>query len=123
MALLGRIGGLLAWQWQDYSREHCDRTNLVVHMATVPAFIAGTLAFATQALHAQWFGAAVAAVVAATALLIQEITQGREAVRPVPPTGAGDAIARVFAEQFITFPRFVLMGYWARNLARPYNQG
>jgi len=123
MALLGRIGGLLAWQWQHYSREHCDRANLVVHMATVPAFIAGTLACATQALHAQWFGAAVAAVVAAIALLVQEIAQGREAVRPAPPTGTGDAIARVFAEQFITFPRFVLMGHWARNLAGPYNQG
>ena len=123
MALLGRIGGLLAWQWQDYSREHRDRVNLVVHMATVPAFIAGTLACATQAMHAQWFGAAVAAVVAAIALLVQEISHGREGVRPLPPSSAANAIARVFAEQFFTFPRFVLMGHWARNLAGPYNQG
>ena len=117
MASDEREGGLLDWQWRNYSRGHRDRSNLLIHMIGVPMFIAGTLAFATQALRAQWFGAACALVFAAIAFAIQGIGHKRERVPPVPFASAGDFVARVFAEQFITFPRFVLSGQWARNLA------
>jgi hypothetical protein len=122
MATSDRDGGLLAWQWRNYSRNHRDRANLLIHMLAVPVFIAGVLAFATQALKAQWFGAAVSAVVAVAAFAVQGIGHKRERVAPEPFAGPGDFVARVFAEQFITFPRFVLMGQWARNLAEPDNQ-
>jgi uncharacterized membrane protein YGL010W len=122
MASNERDGGLLAWQWRYYSRNHRDRANLLIHMLAVPVFIAGVLAFATQALKAQWFGAAVSAVVAVAAFAVQGIGHKRERVAPELFAGPGDFVARVFAEQFITFPRFVLMGQWARNLAEPDNQ-
>jgi len=43
-----RDGGVLAWQWRGYSRNHRDHLNLLIHMMAVPAFIGGTLAAATQ---------------------------------------------------------------------------
>jgi uncharacterized membrane protein YGL010W len=118
-----RDGGILAWQWRDYSRYHRDRLNLLIHMMAVPAFIAGTLAAITQALQAQWFGASVAIVFAAAAFAVQGVGHRRERVAPEPFAGPGDFAARVFAEQFITFPRFVLAGQWARNLAEPTTKG
>ena len=117
-----REGGLLDWQWRGYSRNHRDRANLLIHMLGVPLFIAGTLAFVTQATRAQWFGAAIAILAAVVAFAVQGIGHKRERVAPEPFTGPADFIARVFAEQFITFPRFVLMGQWARNLANPDNR-
>ena len=122
MAASEREGGLLEWQWRGYSRNHRDRANLLIHMVGVPVFIAGTLAFVTQVTRAQWFGAAVAMVVAVAAFAVQGIGHKRERVAPEPFSGPGDFVARVFAEQFITFPRFVLMGQWARNLAEPDNR-
>jgi len=114
-----REGGLLAWQWRGYSRNHRDRVNLLIHMLAVPAFIAGTLAAATQAWHANWYGASVALAVALAAFALQGIGHKRERVAPEPFAGPADFITRVFAEQYVTFPRFVLMGQWARNLAEP----
>jgi hypothetical protein len=35
-------------------------------------------------------------------------------VRPVPFAGPVDVVSRIFAEQLITFPRFVLSGQFAR---------
>ncbi len=122
MADSGRDGGLLGWQWRGYSRNHRDRANLLIHMIGVPVFIAGVLAFVTQAARAQWFGAAFAMVVAVAGFAVQGIGHKRERIAPVPFAGPGDFVARVFAEQFITFPRFVLMGQWARNLADPENR-
>jgi uncharacterized membrane protein YGL010W len=122
MAISERDGGLLDWQWRNYSRNHRDLANLLIHMIGVPVFIAGVLAFITQALRAQWFGAAFALVVAVAAFAVQGIGHKRERVAPEPFAGPGDFVARVFAEQFITFPRFVLMGQWARNLADPENR-
>ena len=115
----GRDGGLLAWQWRNYARAHRDRANLLIHMLAVPMFIAGVLAFLTQVARAQWFGAVVALVLAVLAFAAQGLGHRREHVAPEPFAGPGDFVARVVAEQFITFPRFVLMGQWARNLAEP----
>jgi hypothetical protein len=118
-----REGGLLAWQWNGYSRNHRDRVNLLIHFIAVPAFIAGTLAALTQALRGQWFGALLAIVVAIFAFAVQGVGHKRERVVPEPFFGPADFASRVFAEQFITFPRFVLMGQWAKNFAEQDNRG
>jgi hypothetical protein len=39
-----------------------------------------------------------------------------EPVPPEPFTGAGNAVARLLLEQWITFPRFVVSGGWHRAL-------
>jgi hypothetical protein len=123
MASSERQGGLLGWQWRGYSRNHCDRVNLLVHMIAVPFFIAGMLAFVVLSLHAQWLGALVAILVAVAAFVLQGVGHKREREAPQPFAGPSDFVARVFAEQFITFPRFVLTGQWARNLAGAGNRG
>ena len=118
-----REGGLLAWQWRGYARNHRDRVNLLIHMLAVPAFIAGALATATQALQMRWFGASIALIFAVVAFAVQGIGHKRERSAPEPFAGPGDFFARIFVEQFITFPRFVLSGQWARNLAGQYHGG
>ena len=40
----------------------------------------------------------------------------KEPVPPEPFTGLGNALSRIFLEQWITFPRFVLSGGWLRAL-------
>lgn len=108
-----RNEGLLTWQWQQYPVGHQDRTNLALHVATVPLFCAGTLA----ALASPLLG--VAAAVGGLLAMVGAIgVQGRghkaERTPPVPFRGPGDALARLFFEQWVTFPRFVLSGAFAR---------
>jgi uncharacterized membrane protein YGL010W len=118
-----REGGLLAWQWRGYSCNHRNPGNLLIHIVAVPMFIAGILAAVTLVLQAQWIGALLALVLAVVTFALQGIGHRREKIAPEPFSGAGDFVARVLAEQFITFPRFVLMGQWARNLAEQNNRG
>ena len=106
----------LRWQWSDYSAKHRSRANLLIHIVAVPLFQVGTLLLGYSALQraAGVMGLGVACVVVSLAL------QGRghklEAEPPTPFGGAGDAVRRIMAEQWITFPRFVLSGGWYRNL-------
>jgi uncharacterized membrane protein YGL010W len=114
---MAREGGLIAWQWRDYGRNHTDKVSLVLHMVGVPMFIAGTLAAFRGAVYGNWLGVAVALVVVVVGFALQGIGHRREAEQPVPFDGPADFVARIFTEQFVTFPRFVLTGHWLRHLA------
>lgn len=115
---MAREGGLIAWQWRGYERNHRDRLNLLLHIVAVPAFIAGVLACLRFLTWSHWLAALLALTFAAVAFLVQGIGHKREVEAPVPFDGPADFFGRVLVEQFITFPRFVLSGQWARNLAR-----
>jgi hypothetical protein len=108
-----REGGLLAWQLRGYPRAHADRRNLAVHALTVPVFMAGTGAILLAPFLGTWLVA-----VGLPAMLIPVAAQGRghrlEADPPAPFHGPSDLAARLFVEQWITFPRFVLGGGFAR---------
>lgn len=103
---------LISWQWGQYPLGHRDRRNLAVHAATVPLFIGGVVATAAS----PWLG--VPALLGAALLPIAMAAQGRghrrEAAPPAPFEGPLDVVFRIFAEQLITFPRFVLSGGFAR---------
>ncbi|MCZ8063007.1 Mpo1-like protein [Silanimonas sp.] len=114
-----REGGLLAWQFRDYAERHQDKLNLWLHLYAVPAFIAGTLAAALNLLALSLVGVVASLSFVVLAFLIQGLGHKREASAPVPFDGPGDFLKRVFAEQFVTFPRFVLSGGWMRNVTRP----
>ena len=114
----GREGGLLAWQFRDYAERHQDRLNLWLHLYAVPAFIAGVLAAVFNLFALSVVGVVVCVVFAALAFLVQGLGHKRESTRPVPFDGPADFLRRVFAEQFVTFPRFVLSGGWMRNVTR-----
>ena len=106
----------LRWQWSDYSGKHRSRANLLIHIVAVPLVQVGTLLMVYGALQraAAVVGASVACVV--VSLAVQGRGHRLEAEPPAPFGGAGDFIRRVAAEQWVTFPRFVLSGGWYRNL-------
>jgi hypothetical protein len=114
---MAREGGIMAWQWTGYGRNHRDRGNLWLHFLAVPAFIAGTLGLVSTLLHGWWFAALLSIALMVGAFAVQGLGHRREAEAPVPFDGPGDFLARVFTEQFITFPRFVLSGDWLRQLS------
>ena len=113
---------LLAWQWSDYAAKHQDRLNLLLHIVTVPLFQVGTLVVLCALFAASGWAAAVGVVCMVGALAAQGRGHKREPETPTPFDGPADFVTRFFAEQWVTFPRFVLSGRWYRNLtarARP----
>ncbi len=109
---------LLRWQWNLYTDGHRHRVNLLIHIVAVPVFqlstllaIVGILAFSFDVL-----------IVGLVGMGLSIAAQGRghklEAVPPVPIEGARNFLSRFFAEQWVTFPRFVLTGGWLGNLRK-----
>ena len=109
------LGQLLRWQWQGYRHTHSSQANLVIHVITVPAFLLGTLAvvYAIVTLTGWWAVAGVLAM--ATAMALQGVGHRLEPSAPAPFTGLGNAASRIFLEQWVTFPRYLLSGAWRRN--------
>lgn len=110
----GMRTNLLSWQWEAYSANHQNRANLLLHIATVPLFIAGFAALVATPLLGPWW----LALVGLGGMLVALAMQGRghrgESTPPIPFTGPGDFVTRFLAEQLISFPRFVLSGGWWR---------
>jgi len=106
---------LLRWQWQAYPGTHAARTNLLLHIFTVPFFWVGSVLLILGLMHLDWRSL----VLGPACILVPLIAQGRghklEANPPAKFTGPWNFIARLFLEQWITFPRFVLSGGWWRN--------
>ena len=109
---------LLQWQWEGYARYHQSRFNLLLHIVVVPLFIAGNIALVAALYSGAWLPALLAASAMAISLVAQGRGHGKESVPPEPFSGPGNAVARLFLEQWITFPRFVFSGGWAKALQR-----
>ena len=109
---------LIAWQWKLYPTNHLDRRNLVMHLVTVPLFWAATLTLLASPLLGL-VAALGSALTLVAVIALQGRTHGLEVVKPVPFRGPFDVLLRIFAEQFFTFPRFVLTG----GLARAWRSG
>ncbi len=109
-----REGGLLRWQWALYPDNHTRRATLAVHLATVPLFWSGCVALGAAAARGPWWLAPAGLAALGVALAAQGRTHRQEPVAPVPFRGPLDVIARLLVEQWITFPRFVLSGAFAR---------
>jgi hypothetical protein len=60
------------------------------------------------------------AAVAIAAMLVSVALQGRghrqESTPPEPFTSPVNAVSRIFLEQWVTFPRFVLSGGWSHAM-------
>ncbi|HTS81784.1 MAG TPA: terminase [Myxococcaceae bacterium] len=106
-------GPFLAWQWSRYPPTHRDRRNLLVHALTVPVFQAGTVALVTAPFVSGWLALAGAVAIAAV-MGVQGRTHRLERLPPSPFRGPGDVVARFFAEQWVTFPRYVASGEFGR---------
>ena len=104
---------LLSWQWKLYPEGHRDRRNLAIHLATQPLFFAGVVALVVSPFAGWWL-----ALVGPAAMVLTVALQGRghkmEKSAPAPFEGPLDVAKRLFFEQMITFPRYVLSGGFAR---------
>jgi hypothetical protein len=110
------VSHLLRWQWVGYARYHQSRANLLVHIVVVPLFLAGNVGLVAAVVQRSWLmaGFSLAAIVVSVA--VQGRGHAREAVPPEPFSSPFNAVSRIFLEQWVTFPRFVLSGGWSRAL-------
>jgi len=108
--------GLLAWQWEGYARYHQSRANLLLHIVLVPLFLAGNIALIVGVMRLSWIEALSGIGLMAFSMALQGRGHRIEAVPPVPFSGPANALSRIFLEQWITFPRFLLTGAWWRAL-------
>ena len=107
---------LLQWQWEGYPRYHRSRANLLVHIVAVPLFLAANIALVVASLRGSVTGGAAGLIGMVVALALQGRGHRTEQNPPEPFTSAMNAAARLFLEQWITFPRFLLSGGWLRAL-------
>ena len=112
------IQELLQWQWSGYSRYHRSRANLLLHIVVVPLFWAGNVGLVVALVA----GSPGLGAMSLVAMIVSVALQGRghrqEEVPPEPFTGVSNAVLRIFLEQWVTFPRFVISGAWFRALRR-----
>ena len=80
---------------------------------TVPFFQLGTCAVLASPFVSPWL-ALPGLLTMAFVMLIQGRGHAMEETKPVPFRSALDVTARIFAEQWITFPRYVLSGAFGR---------
>ena len=113
-----RSPGLLAWQWQGYARYHQSRANLLMHIVLVPLFLAGNVALIVGAIRLDGIEALAGAACMGGSMVLQGKGHAGEPVPAVPFSGPVNALSRIFLEQWVTFPRFVLSGAWWRALGR-----
>jgi hypothetical protein len=107
---------LLEWQWSDYAAKHRQRVNLLLHIVSVPLFQIGTVILLYALIRVSGAAGALAIVCMVAALVAQGRGHTLERETPVSFDGAADFVSRFVAEQWVTFPRFVLSGAWYRNL-------
>lgn len=107
---------LIKRQWSDYTRTHRSRRTLLVHIAAVPAFVAANTALIAALALGMWIKAALALAVMAASLVWQGRCHRDETEQPEPFAGPAQAVVRILAEQWVTFPRFALSGRWSRAL-------
>jgi len=109
-------GGLARWQWDGYPLYHQSRTNLLIHIVLVPVFLGGNIALLAGIALRFWLLVLAGFAAMAISFAVQGYGHGREANPSIPFSGPANASARVFLEQWVTFPRFFFSGGWSRAL-------
>ena len=110
------IGELLRWQREGYSRYHQSRANLLIHIVAVPLFLVGTIVLVVAVAKLSLLALALAIGCILVAVALQGRGHRLEPVPPEPFSGPLNFIGRLFLEQWVTFPRFVLSGGWRAAL-------
>ena len=110
------IPELVRWQWDGYPEYHRSRFNLLLHIVVIPLFLVGNVALLAGLLRGAWWVALAGLVAMIVSVALQGRGHGREPTPPEPFTGPRNAVTRIFFEQWVTFPRFVLSGAWLQAL-------
>ena len=112
------LGQLLRRQWEGYPKYHQSRANLLIHIVAVPLFLLGTVALVASVVERS----VVLLAVAMGCILVAVALQGRgHRLEPVPLepfSGPLNFVSRLFFEQWVTFPRFVISGGWDAALRK-----
>jgi phage terminase small subunit len=108
---------LLRWQWRGYARNHQHPRNLLLHIVAVPMFMAGTVLGLYGLMRLNLPAVALGLVCIGMSMALQGRGHRLEAHAPEPFAGPADIAGRILAEQWITFPRYVLSGQWWRALS------
>jgi len=108
-------------QWDGYAERHRNKANLLIHIVTVPlVWFAALQVFGGLVLMLLGVGGLkmwlYAAILITLALVAQRQGNAMEQVKAAAPSNPKDFAIHAVAEQFVTFPRFVLTGGWLRNL-------
>ena len=110
------IARLVRWQWEGYPRYHRSRANLLLHIFVVPVFIVANAVAVVAFAERAWLMAVIAVAVMAISVALQGRGHRQEQTPPEPFTGPLNAVSRIFLEQWVTFPRFVLSGGWSHAM-------
>ena len=108
------VAGLLSWQWDGYPRVHRSRANLLIHIVVVPLFLAGNVGLVVSLVSRSLALGAFSLVAMILSVALQGRGHKQEQLPPEPFTGPANAVSRIFLEQWVTFPRFVISGKWLR---------
>ena len=112
------IRQLLRWQWEGYPTYHQSRANLLIHIVAVPLFLLGTIALVAAVVQVSLVLLAVAIGCVVVAVALQGRGHRLEPVPPEPFSGPLNFVSRLFFEQWVTFPRFVISGGWGAALRK-----
>lgn len=118
-----RIKNVLSRQWDGYGRYHCLRRNLFLHAVAVPVFLLGNVLLVLSLACAMWAGAVAGIVLMMASLVAQGRGHRAEPRAPEPFASPANAVLRLFAEQWISFPRFVFSGQWNRAVREASEPG
>ncbi len=110
------VGELLRWQWDGYPQRHRSRANLLIHIVAVPVFLLGNVGLIVALIGGSWLSETASLITIVLSVALQGQGHKQEEVPPEPFTSPVNAVARIFLEQWVTFPRFVLTGEWFRAL-------
>lgn len=100
----------------DYAHFHKSRTNLLIHIVMVPIFILGVVYAVVAGVQGRWLAAGLSLLLPLVSIAIQGKGHKTEPNPPLPFDGPGDFVKRIFTEQFVMFPMFVLSGQWFQAL-------
>jgi hypothetical protein len=89
---------------------------LLIHIVAVPLFLIGTVGLIVGIVQLSFAVLAIGIGCIVVAVAAQGRGHRLEPVPPEPFSGPANFIARLFLEQWITFPRFVFSGDWGHAL-------
>lgn len=103
---------ILRTQWDGYQCVHATQTNFVVHLITVPIFMAGTVAFFLGLVMLSMAYCLIGLLAVMVAVASQGWGHKQETCPPSPFTSRVNAFVRIFLEQWVTFPKYALHIAW-----------
>jgi hypothetical protein len=106
------ISELMRWQWDGYPSYHAARANLFIHIVAVPMFLLANISLLVALFELSLLRGVVSLIAMALAFGLQARGHAMEKTPAVPFSSPANAVARIFLEQWISFPRFVFSGGW-----------